>query len=667
MTPKDPQTNHILLLIYLVLAVYLLLMFPHGGSANELTRWATTVSLVEKHSFEISWTEPLIGPLVDTAKIDNRVYSNKAPGPAVLATPVYAFTRLFIGPPNAENIRISWFMMRFVVGSLPLLVLGFWLSRRQADALALSTLLFATPLFLYSLLLFSHALVAVLIYFAFRFLFDGTKPGWKQCLSAGLLSGLAVASEFPAVVAVVVFGIGLVLMKGQDRVRRLLFFVGGGLPLAVALLLYNYYVFGSPFALSYMHESFAEWAAVAKRGVLGISYPTPSNAFLLLFSPSRGLFFYAPILLLGVASIAAARYRKTLRQRIRLGAILASVVVLCGHGAAHGGWSSGPRYLVFIIPLLLDPFFVKEIHFKSSLVRGGLFGASLLLCTLPALTFPFAPPEFAWPHNTFWGKFLFAEQWITPTLVNLFGASASVWTLVPVAVLLVVVVFFAGWKTLGQQQFFIGSAGALILVGIYLLLPGLDNAESAFRRASIAERFFRPANRLAIFEEEAKKKEDWKMLAKINSFTWTIADARAFAPNDFPYLETREFGQSPTAQMKAASALGKEGRKQEAEAMLQDGKNRYPYGRCEFSANLAVIYYVDGRKEAALQELEGIKSLVNRAAGAECVRSLFLLGSLYKEMGRQDDAKITFQEFLKASEDSTSQEIQNYRRQLGSK
>src|ERR1044071_7906509 len=101
--------------------------------------------------------------------------------------------------------------------------------------------------------------------------------------------------------------------------------------------------------------------------------------------------------------------------------------------------------------------------------------------------------------------------------------------------------------------------------------------------------------------------------------------------------------------------------------MLQDGKNRYPFGRCEFSTNLAVIYYSGGQKEAALQELEGIKSLANRGARAECVRSLFLLGSLYKEMGREDDAKNAFQEFVAASEDSTSPELQNYRRKLGIK
>ncbi|MGI8669813.1 MAG: hypothetical protein ACR2J3_08190 [Aridibacter sp.] len=50
-----------MLIIYLLLAIYLLPLFSNNGSANDLTRWATTVSLVENTSFEISWTKDLIG------------------------------------------------------------------------------------------------------------------------------------------------------------------------------------------------------------------------------------------------------------------------------------------------------------------------------------------------------------------------------------------------------------------------------------------------------------------------------------------------------------------------------------------------------------------------------------------------------------------------------
>ena len=664
---RKVTANQILLLLYLCLAVYLLPMFPHGGSANELTRWATTVSLIEKRSFEISWSENLIGPLVDTAKVDKRVYSNKAPGPAILAAPVYALTRIFIGPPDASNIRVSWFVMRFFIATLPLILLGVWLSNRQVDAFSLGVLLFVTPLFSYGLLLFSHVLVAVLIYFAFRFLFDRPNPGWKHCLGSGILSGLAVVSEFPAVFVVAVFAIGLALSKGRERLRNLMLFVAGGLPFAVALMAYNYSLFGSPFELSYAHESFAEWAEVANRGVLGISYPSPSNAFLLLFSPSRGLFFYAPILLLAAASLGFSRNRKSMRQRVKLGAIVLSFLVVCGHGAAHGGWSVGPRYLVLILPLLLDSFFVKEAQPCSSLWRGALVGVSLLMCALPALTFPFAPPEFVWPHNTYWGKFLMADQWAVPNLANVFGAPPSIWTLLPAVLLLFCVVLLIAWNSPNPPQFFFGSAGALLLVSVYLSLPGLDNPETAFRRATIAERFFRPANRLAAFEEAARNKSDWNTLAKVRLFGWTIADARAFAPDDFPYSQPRPLGESPTARLKAAAALQKEGRTEEAEKLLQEAKDQFPFGHCEFSANLAVIYYVQGRKDAALSELNGIESLVDRASGPDCMRSLFLLGSLYKEMGRSDDAQKVFQQFLTDSEGSTNKDLQGFRRQLGAK
>ena len=147
-------------------------MFPHGGSDNELTRWATAASLIEHRSFEISWTESLIGKNVDTAQFGEKIYSNKAPGTAVLAAPFYGLTRIFIGPPNASNIRVSWFVMRLFISTLPLLLLAFWLYRKGADVFSLAALLFATPLFLYSQLFFSHVFVAVLLYFAFRLLYD---------------------------------------------------------------------------------------------------------------------------------------------------------------------------------------------------------------------------------------------------------------------------------------------------------------------------------------------------------------------------------------------------------------------------------------------------------------------------------------------------------------
>lgn len=653
-----------ILLIYLFLAVYLLPMFPHGGSANELTRWATAASLVENGSFETSWTEPLIGKNVDTARVGEKTYSNKAPGTAVLAAPLYALSRIFVGPPNASNIRTSWFVMRLFIGTLPLLLLGLWLYRKGADEFSLATVLFATPLFLYSLLFFSHVFVAVLVYFAFRLLYDARDAPLKNCFWAGLLSGLAVTSEFPAVFAIFVFAAGLLFTAKRERYRRLSYFILGGAPFALLLLLYNNALFGSPFSISYAHESFPEWAGVASQGVFGIGFPTLSNGLLLLLSPSRGLLFYSPILILSVIVLFNSRERTSLRHRIKTWAVIVSFLIMCGHGAAHGGWAMGARYLILILPLLLDSFVRAEVSKFSSIAQGALFAASLFLCTIPALTFPFPPPEFGFPHNNFWKPFLVDEHWFTPTLANSLGLPSGAAGILPVLLALLGVIGVVSWKSRQPKSFALAALAGSAVVGIYVSLPGLDDKETQFRRATIAERFFRPAHRLEAIRDEARTNKDGKALQRINDFEWSIADARAFAPDDFPYLETRALTPSPASELKRVVALQKAGNSTEAEQVLRSGKETYSFGRCDFSTNLAIIYYTTNRKDLALQELESVQSLVGKGARPNCVRSQFLLGSLYQELNRTEDARRLFREFMANSEGTTDPETKSYRQKL---
>lgn len=658
------DSRKFLLVIYVALAIYLLPMFPHGGSANELTRWATAASLIEKGSFEISWTEDLIGKNVDTAVVEDKVYSNKAPGIAVIAAPIYAFTRVFIGPPDTSNIRISWFAMRFVVATLPLLLFAFWLYRREADEFAIAALLFATPLFLYSLLLFSHVFAAVLIYFAFRFLYDNRVIQPRNCVYAGVLSGLAAVSEFPAVIAVAVFGAGLLFTEKRDRMRCLSSFALGGAPFAIFLLIYNYAIFGSPFSMSYAHESFPEWAAVAGQGVFGIGFPTLSNAFLLLFSPSRGLFFTSPILLLSIVCFYASGERNTLRHRVKIAAIVFSILILCGHGAAHGGWAFGPRYLIFIIPLLLDSLIDGETYEYSNIWQGFLFTVSFLLCTLPALTFPFAPPEFRFPHNEFWRAFITGEQWFAPNLGNLFRLN-GIWPIFPVLLLFAAALFSVCWHMRRPKRFGIGMLAGVVAFCVYIFWPGLGNTESDFRRATIAERYFKPTGRLEPFRQTALSKGEWPALRRINDLEWIIADTRAFAPDDFPYLDTRDLSPSPLTLMRKAVIAGQQGKTAAAEELLKTGKAEFPRGMCEFASNLAVIYYTTNRKDIALQELESVQPLVNKASRPDCLRSQFLLGSLYQEMGRADESRAVFGRFMANSAESTDNEILNLRQKTG--
>lgn len=656
-----------ILLLYIFLAVYLLPMFPHGGSANELTRWATAVSLVERGTFEISATEDLIGKNVDTARVGEFTYSNKAPGAAVLAAPVYAVTRIFTGPPDASNIRVSWFAMRLVISTLPLFLLAVWLYRREADAFSLATLLFATPLFLYSLLFFSHVLVAVLIYFAFRLLYDREFTTKRNCFSAGFLSGLAVVSEFPAVAAVAAFGIGLLFTDKRERRDRVIFYALGGFPFLVFLLFYNNALFGSPFSFSYAYESFPEWAEVAGQGVFGIGLPTPANFFLLLLSPSRGLFFFAPVLIFSLITFFTSPERKTLRHKVKIAAVAVSIIMLCGHGAAHGGWAFGPRYLVFIIPLLLDSFFDGEADQFSGLWRGLLFTVSLVFCAVPALTFPFAPPEFTFPHNDFWTAFLIGENWFTPTLADVIGMRNGFWTVFPAAAGIFAALYLVWRDSFDPKPFAAGALIALIFAGIYFFAFDFDNAEAEFRRATIAERFFKPAGRLENYRRKAQADNNQNLLQRIDSFEWNIADTRANAPDGFPYTNEPPAAESPTRNFEKAARLQQSGEIDGAVKILETSKEKFPFIKCETATNLAVIYYTAGRREEALRELESVQQLVGPHSRPLCQRSQFLLGSLYSELDRKEDAAKAFQNFLNNTQNSADAEIQNYRRVLLSK
>lgn len=481
------------MIIYFALAIYLLPMFPYGGSANELTDWATAASLIEKGSFDIAWTEDLIGKNADSVKIDDRVYSKKMPGTAVLTAPFYAVTRIFVGAPDASNIRVSWFLMRFFISTLPLFLLAFWLYKSDADEFSLAAVLFTTPIFIYSLLLYSHVFVAVTIYFAFRLLFDERFTLRRSTLAAGFLSGLAIINEFTAIFPTIIFGIGLFFTDKRERNSRIYFYILGVLPFLIALMLYNYTLFGAVFSMSDAYQSSAGTSEIVGQNTSLIGLPSLSNIYLLLFSPSRGLFFYSPILIFSVINFFRSKERRTLRHRVKIAAIAVSVLFVCGQ--TDSGWMFGARHLIFIIPLLLDTFFDGEIYDFSNIWQGFLFGLSFLFCTIPALTFPLAPPEFQFPHNDFFGSLLFYETWIMPNLLNNSGISTSLWTIIPPSLLLVSALYFVYENVRRPKRFALGLLFAAIIFAFYSFLPNLDDKKKESRRAEIIERYLKPENR----------------------------------------------------------------------------------------------------------------------------------------------------------------------------
>jgi hypothetical protein len=442
--------------LYALLALLVIPIFPHFVSPNEMTRWATAAALVEHHTFEITPLLPLLGgdAFEDASEVDGRVYSNKAPGAALLGLPAYAVARLIAGPPSAATMRTTANAMRLLAATVPLLLLA-WAMRMSAARFGASeertgvmvlVLLFGTPLFAYGLLNFSHALTAAALFGAWALLFIH-----RNDYAAGALIGLATISEYPCAIA------GVVLVAcAWRRAPRI---IAGGLPFALGLALYNKLLFGSVFALSSGHERDAQFRALAHEGLFGIGLPDPATLLRLLFDPARGLFVFAPILLIAIVAIPRARRVLSAEGFLALVLVpLALIVFYSGYPNWHGGWSVGPRYLVPAIPFLLFPLAFGV----SSLIEWITLGASIAAVVPLALTFPFPDRSFAAPWSTL-ALPLLRDGLVAPNLLHLLARPLAI--AVPFAIVIAAIVLAARRNTM-----FV-ALGVLLMFALGALTP----------------------------------------------------------------------------------------------------------------------------------------------------------------------------------------------------
>jgi len=459
----DQGNNGIFLLaIYVFLAIYLIPLFPNGGSANDLTRWATTASLVENNSFEISWAKDIVeGEFIDVVETpEGEIYSKKSPGIAILSAPFYALTRVVIGKPTRENVRTSWFVMRFAISTLPIIFFAFWLLNHEVDTYSIGVLLFATPLFPYSLLYYSHVLVAVLVYLAFRAIYDTRRVFPERCFIAGLLLGFSFICEYSALVPMIFFGLGLLFTESRDRFRRILFYLSGIAPFLFILALYNRFVFGSALAIFSQYE---------------FTYPTLSSVYQFLVSPSHGLFIWSPVLIFSLFAFVDSEERGFKRHNVKIATILFTFIAVCGFSEKYAGDSVGARHLIIIIPLLLDSIFDGDVDNYPSLWRGFFFTVSFLFCTIPMLTYSFAPAELQFPHNSFWQPLLYETNVFTLTMANTFGLINNLWTILPAMILLLLAVYFVWRDAKFPFKFAVGILAGFLLVGNYMFLLDFES------------------------------------------------------------------------------------------------------------------------------------------------------------------------------------------------
>jgi hypothetical protein len=465
------------LCLYGLLALLVVPVFPHFPSPNEFSRWALTVSIVERGSFEVGPLTALISDRIeDFSEVGGRIYSNKAPGGSLVAVPAYALARALVGPPTADNLRATVTAMRLAVSTLPLvlLALAFVRQARRLEVaperiiFMLAVMLFGTPIFAYGMMLFSHVLTAAALFGAWLLLFgDAGRRLATRELAAGALLGLAAISEYPTAIPAMVLVLCAFRGRGLLGLARI---AAGALPLAAALAFYNLVAFGGVFALSSSFERVAAFQQMSQAGLWGVGPPSPSILARLLLDPGKGLLILSPVLVLALVAIPAARRRLAPAAFWSLVLTpLALLLVYAGYANWHGGWTVGVRYLLPCLPFLA----FLMLFGRPRVIDAPLLGASVAAVVLTSLVFPFVSGAYAFP----WASFatpLLAKGLVAPNLLHLLSRTLAV--TVPF-----VVVGIALYLTLNVRRFVLMAAGLVVwlmvgFLGVATFFPDSDGS-----------------------------------------------------------------------------------------------------------------------------------------------------------------------------------------------
>lgn len=328
----------------------------------------------------------------DAAYFEGHLYSNKAPGLAFLALPLYLVLDLtgvraaLEAKAGGQDAVIKLLSLWVIVVPAGLLL---YLVRRLAarvepgfETAAAVTLGLGTLIFPYATTLYSHVLSAFLGFAAFSLLWRerGAAPKLGTVMAAGGLAGLAVTTEYPLVLLGVV--LGFYAVSGTDRLRSGLAYSVGALAGTLPLLLYNRWAFGS-----FTHLSYADQEAHSV-GFLGLGVPRPSAGVELLLS-SRGLLVCAPVLVAGAVGTVLL-YRRGRRAEASVIGAVALVFLAYNSGwllSIFGGlYEPGPRFLITALPFLAIPLAIAYRRFTA--VTLGLAAASATLMTMATATSP---------------------------------------------------------------------------------------------------------------------------------------------------------------------------------------------------------------------------------------------------------------------------------------
>lgn len=369
----------------LAVALFVLALAPYvyfygGWGANQEVNYALTRAIVEGHTLSVDDYTVHEGDIA--AGKGGRIFSNKPPGLSLLAVPPYSL-QYAAQRRQLVTFRDYWQTNKQLVtivvcgisGALLAPILYLYARRRlnippMDAAIVCIAIAFGTIVFPYSTMFFAHVPAALFLLLAFVLLRD--RPFW-----AGVGAGISGMCFLLSAVAALV----LAIILGRESRPKLLRFVAGGAPFAIALGIYQWMCFGSPFTTS-LEKSAGYTEQGRLFGVFGLPRLAPLAA--ITVSEYRGLFVCSPILLFAIAgAVVMIRRREHISDLVAVAAITAVFLFAnASFNGWHGGAAFGPRYLLPVIPLLAIPMFYAAARFRAVwLILGVLSIAINVLAT----------------------------------------------------------------------------------------------------------------------------------------------------------------------------------------------------------------------------------------------------------------------------------------------
>lgn len=424
----------------LVAFLYLATSPYHRGlnNPNEMVRVYMTKAAVDDKTYAIDHVIRQWGGVDDKAVRDGVLYASKAPLQSLIGIPIYALAEPAF---HALGLRFDKQRITFVLRVFGSALFGIafawmflaWASSRAAElgasrAAGLGVglgIVLGTMLYPYALTYTGHLLAAAASGCCFLgvALLARCRPRsrrWiKRAMLLGFFGAAAPFAEYPSALAVapILFAALFITPTWRDRFELAAWmFVGGFVPLALGLHAHAA-MWGSPWRTGYSFLENASYVTVHKAGFFGVRGPKLDAFVGALFSPATGLFFFSPILLVGLAalvrrtafaaapssssssssssprpggapSLAGAPLPRALAVATLVGFVL-EVLFISGHTGWRGGWTLGPRYIIPLAPLL--GFWVVE-----ALVVPKLRGAVLAIAAISIATTGFAAAIY--PH-----------------------------------------------------------------------------------------------------------------------------------------------------------------------------------------------------------------------------------------------------------------------------